>query len=1084
MAEKAWVTRLNEQATAPWWPDLSLEEKQAAIELVIDPERPESPFYGRPDVADEIRPLLRTQMQADKPASLPFAASPAGKAVHWALDPLVKLDKTPEQAGDQMLAETGSPAIGAATKVLREFGEGFTSPLSLALPGVPSAVQGVRGVRHGMKPPVAAGTPPPAAQAPPGATIPPVPVEGAVSGSQPATGPLAALEAVSKQIRPVPEGKPFGMPQKKAGRVFEGKGAEAPEIVVTDLKGTKTPVRVTVDEAARLDALTAQLSTASSSPMRATKGKPPFDKSKLIGQEAIFTVDTAPLTPTILAPKVRYTTRFVPPNPKTKEGFFVDTTPAAAETAAKAAGRPYTGTAFRARFEDMTGKGAPLADNIADPVAADGHIVAPGVPGVPSPIAPRAFWRMWQDGISVVGQLGPAGARAKDAAHRVYDLSEGNTMKAFSEWDRGMQAIFGKRGTWDLFRMNPFADTNATRMYNMTAAESDNLVDVLYTAGKTQALNEKVEKAAQLFFATTKKMNEHPGIRTQTVKNPWTQVEKPVGDPTMFYPQQVIKAEDRLNIRMERSTAAWVRWKKEYEANNPGKEGTRSTYENQLRKIEEERLAQPEMNQAYYMGVNNARTFVASDYGAPHEVLRRGGYNADPASTLFNYLAKANLLAERTVAKEELSALQTALETQYPHTPFIGQTFNIITGQGKAALLDRETHYWGSAIREFNSATLLQLAAIPSLAQTSYPIMRAGWKNSAKGLARALGERWSTTADKALSEHGGALYSHYIQELTQPQSAFGKIAQTMFRMNAFGKVDEGGRVLAAHIGRVYANEQAAIIAAGPSATYNRALAKLKELHIDTAKVEANKGVLTLEDELLAAQTFANQTMGRTYVGGIPTWLAGADEKVKILTQFKSFLFANSAEMARAIKNAPDAYTGVQRALTLAVGTQVSGELVNDTLYIFRHMSNDHFELPSGPFGEKPERDAKAWKKFIGSPLGARAIENWVAGIGTVWAGLFMMGLPDESGVLKALVGPTGATLAAGIEDISKLAEGEYKHPLESHLAEDVARRFQIPGVMSILGDTPTGIREARKRRRQNPLRLPGMQPPRIFENEF
>lgn len=1122
---------LKEDTTAPWWNDLSMGEKQATLEKRIDPERPESPFYKEPWAADEVRPILWEKFGAAKEKSQPFLASSAGQALSYVMTPPKKLEqplkniretlaspKYPGKAGDYILDKTGSPVLAATAKTVLDLptelpmmtAEGLVTPAGLAtsfIPGAPGAVRAARRVLNPPKPKPAAVRPPA-----PGYTrldpspelgadvLPPLEVgQGytppqafldklATDGKELVRGPSGGLTVVPRGLlKPVPEGKPFSMPQKKEGRILDGSDYTIPEITVTTAEGVTTPIRLTPDVTRRLQLVSSQFAAEQNKLISTSRTN--ADK---IGADARFIE-----TPSGIIPA--------------EQGIHW-TAPTAADAAklAKGAGQPYFGTAFRKQFKARIEDGAPMADNIADNTAGLNGIVVPGAPAVPSDLYPRAFWRAWKDGVTVIEGLGAEGRAAAVRINKMYDTHEKLAMTLFTELTDGFEKIFTKRSAWDLQKLNIWTDTSAVKMYNMTQAQSDNLVDTLYTAGKIPPMDKQVEAAADLIFSITKKLNEHPGIRGQTVRNPFTGETKPVGQATKFYYNRPVSEEAFGNIRFERSEAAYRQWKKAYDIRHvPIGEAaaTRTQYDAMLDKVKEARMADPALNQAYSAGVNAARTFHADEFGAPHVVLKGGGYGTDPISDTWNYLAKTTLLAERTVAKPELDLLETALRAKQlsvsyrdvhgmpsnrmhgtlslnpkenaviVNPGFIGKVFDQVGGRGKAATMEQAAQKWYSTIREFNSATLLQLAGVSSLPQTNYTAMRAGWLNTAKGLVSYLKSPWS--ADKAFAENSGALYSHYVQEMTHPQSIFGRLVQAEFTLNGFNVVDNGGRKLAAFVGRVYAQEQAAIVAKGPTnaATrtlgstvlkedpYRTAIAKLRELHLDVDKIAANGGKLTVEDEFLAAQVMANMTMGRTSIQGLPTWLAGADENVKLLMQFKTFLFTNSTEMSRAIKNAPDAYTGVARALRLAAGAEVSGEIVNDMLFMFREGNAGGGHIAS-PF-DKPERTAKEWKKYINSPLGSRAIENFVTGIGTVWAGIFLSGLPDEMDFYKLAAGPTGQTAVSLAADTFAMAKGEYKHPLESNLAEDVARRFQVPGAFSIVGNTPQQIKEQRRRRAAN-----------------
>lgn len=1108
------IDALERLKKAPEWEDLSLEEKQAQLDYVID----RTLFPNRPDLADEIRGSLYASFGADKPKAVPFAGTPGGKAIGNAADflltpfefakqPLKNIRDTlaspeyPGEIGDAVLDATGSPAAAATAKTLADLptevpmliAEGTMTPLGIAASVVPPLAGVVGGARRALRPPAKPAEPPVApgmarfgTEQPQVATSPATPPVGMDAKMDPF---LAQLEAKGKTVGRDPITGEYGIVDKKkltesvprpsvAGQPLSAKPTRTKDysrtLELRDADGVKKVIILNPNEAERLGRLAAGLSESESSPFK------PVRKQFTIPDESRRSGFT----------KAKATGEIISSSNEVTPSELIF--PEAAKTLASKSDKPYYGTDFRKQFQETSSKGYAVADNLADPAEAAGKVVPPNVPAAPSPKYPNAFWRANAAAVDVLARFGDDGVIAASRIHKMYDTSESASMRIMSRWIDEMDGIFGKRSPWSVERINPFASNSTDRLFNMTKAESDNLVDVLYTDRKVRPINERVEKAAAAFTRATKEINEHPGIRSATVRNRFTGEEKPVGEAGTFFPQQPVREDVRAKMAYAYNESAYNRAKNAAKAK--GETLTRKDWADRLTRVEQ---ALEGNLDPYFAGVKNARTFHADEYGLPSQILGKAGYETDVMRALFRYVSKTSLFAERQVAKEEMSLLQDKLLTRYASLEnndarnFVNNVFDIAMGQGKVDVVDDALAKFSHFAIELNSATLLQLAGVSSLPQTSYAIAQAGPKAAVQGLARYLGDTWAGNVKNV--EKSGALYSHWVQEMTAPQTLLGKWAQGMLRANAFTSVDRVGRVTAGYMGAAGAKNAAAALALyapgkgnANEKLYRRAAALLQEVHLNPAEVLAANGKLSETQVLTAAQVFANQTMGRTSIQGLPAWTQSSNEYLRMALQFKNFLFANTAQMSRSMRNSPDAATAVKRALTLATGTQISGEAVNDMLYTIRNSRLGEGYL-ADPF-EKQERGAKQlesglrhspFKHVMNTKLGARVIENWITGVGTVWAGILISGVPDAEHLIASMAGPTAATIAKVGTDAAKFAAGEFTDPLTSHIAEDAARRLPFVGPTAA-----QGIREDRKRKSRSPLSLPGTRIPSVFGNQY
>lgn len=606
--------------------------------------------------------------------------------------------------------------------------------------------------------------------------------------------------------------------------------------------------------------------------------------------------------------------------------------------------------------------------------------------GLMEPVSPlnqpvRLTTQVSNDAYSALAKVGPSGERAAVIRRHLEDVAEQGASQIKTDFEHFMDATWGRRSAVSLPRLNPFTDVSMEKLWKITDAEKRNLVDVLYSEGRVAAVNEKVAQTARVYFekgtkAVSARANE---AQLEILQADGSKI--PVGQPTMFMPQQPVAP--KLKVIMEPQT--FNRLFNAAHARNPA-----LTHTEFRRHLEGYHASGPFEVATRYRGLENARTFDASVGGteSAYENLKRFGYETDPYRALVRYSAKGLLRAEEKLASSELSLIQEQLAKDLPGTKWPQTVIERLKGTD-IELMDKVGTGLFSTMMQLNNARLLQLATIGNLNQVIYGPARAGVLNTVKAM-------FTKDADE-IAKRSGALFTNYMHDISQAKDPLGHYVQAQFRASGFSPADRVMRGFAAKTGDLQAQEYANRLMATPTDAKARAI--LKELRINPDDV-IQAGGLQMHHRLRAAQVFANETQGRANLQGLPLWAADNHPLTQSMLQYKRFLLNNATEMIRTIKHAPDFQTGLARAFRLGVGAEIVGELTKDTAWTITHLEN--------PFQE--QRVAKPLREKLG-PVAGRLVDNAIYSVASIPFALAASALQGRSQFLEFLAGPTLAGVA-------------------------------------------------------------------------
>lgn len=606
--------------------------------------------------------------------------------------------------------------------------------------------------------------------------------------------------------------------------------------------------------------------------------------------------------------------------------------------------------------------------------------------------------RVIQSDLDAMKKAGPVGEGMSSLLELAYTNRATGTARDMANAEVRLEQVLGKRsfgsrmiqGTKQLLAGENTFINGMSRTYNLSEAEQESLFNYMYTKRAMTPLNDRVRQAGEILFENgLYPASSDPGVRTLTVKNPFTDKDIPLGEPGMFHPQQPINP---ITVK----AISNKQWELLYERRGGEKLGIGlEDYKKLIVKLTQH---DPEVSAFKMKGLENMRLLdLEALGGSPYQWAKKLGYETDPFRATFRFNSLARLRGQFAQIEEPINNLLKSIPgDQAEASAWLRKSVDrALLKDGAYDLLENQTRFT-RAMSRLTDITMLQTGALGNFSQIIYPIARGGLSATAKG----IGSMFNAT-DHELIKQSGALFPSMLHELTVPSGALARWDSAVFRMYGLSKVDRFTRYFAGHIGHKYIEGVEQALLKNPTSRTHQLM--IEELGGDSkALLEAGK----LDDatRLKMIQRFANHTAGVTDVRGIPLYATNENPWFRLVNKYKTFAQANTAEVDRLIRNAPTGTAAVKRFVTLLAGAEVMGAGINT----IRQGLQDAILGPE----KNPTKTQAQW-----------LIENAILGLGTV-PGLLavqFMNTPERM-VTGLTAGPAGGLAGGLIEDLSATVE--------------------------------------------------------------
>lgn len=523
----------------------------------------------------------------------------------------------------------------------------------------------------------------------------------------------------------------------------------------------------------------------------------------------------------------------------------------------------------------------------------------------------------------------------------------------------------------------------------ITAEEEKSIFDYMYSQGRIQPLNEKVRTIGDAIYNNVLyPASSDPGVRTLSITNPFTGKEIPLGQPTMFMPQQPIK---EITTKAINDT----QWNILYERMGGSKTGVSlQDFKNTVVKFSKH---DHEIEAARAKGLENMRLLdLESLGGSPYDWAKKLGYETDPLRAALKYNSVARLRGQFAQSEPTINAIKQAMPQNTPATEWFTRVMD-------RAMLNPSKHdTWEltrrglAGISHALDVTMLQKGGLANMAQASYVTARGGIRNTYKGMLDML-----TGKDREMVFTSGAMHPSVMNELINPSGPLASFSSGAFRLYGLSMVDRFTRAFAGHVGNRYVDATVDSFLRNPGNTKLSGL--IKELGGDPQAILQEQAIPDdMKRQMI--QRFANMTSGITDVRGIPEWATTSNPWARLVNKYRTFTLANSAEIRRLVNGAPDKATAAARINRLILG---SG-LIGGSIY------NVEEQLRQALSGA-PAKDKEGWIDVIAP---------WVYGLGTFEGSMIMNALSRDatSAVVSAVGGPPAGVAASLLDDLKQTAE--------------------------------------------------------------
>ena len=660
--------------------------------------------------------------------------------------------------------------------------------------------------------------------------------------------------------------------------------------------------------------------------------------------------------------------------------------------------------------------------------------------------APSWFSKAFDPALDALARMGPKGGELSTLLRDYLNGVERKTSHVMMNVDADFARIWGRRGYWSQKHergYNAWKSYTMSDLYNISREDVDQLVDYLYTSGRikpTGANAEKIIETADSYFQKgTRPVSSHEGVKMIPGRMMPDGTIHHVGDPSMFLPQQPLAAARRQLLDDRHLHDLYVASVKR------GFKGSFDDYKDNMNKYLDRGAEQGDIKSARFGGWENSREFHADDFGRPSQVLREYGYNSDPLRALFQYASGGYRRGDGLLLEKHANDLVNQIEREVPNSRYARTAVSRTIGVESQDVIDRLMPGFISKVIAANDASLLQLAALPQFNQMAFVVGRAGVMDTAKGITR-----WWREGPTGIPSHSGAMFTRFMNEFVTPRSRVGQFAVGSLRATGFPAADDWVRLVGAFVGEDHLRKMALKYIAEPSNMKVENI--IRSLGVDPKEVLERASVITkypttpwsdirtLEDMAeKGAQSFANLTSGVRDVRTLPLWLTSNDPLIRLIAQYKKFLFNNAGEMIRQYRLYGPWTAGATAGTAIGIG-----EVTRDVQYMLTHLESPGF--PAGGY-ENEKRIAKPFRgAHAYSPLAARAIDDLVFGLGSIYFMLAYSALEGD----PLRMAEMGMPAIGWVEPLAHAgglftpSTPENQHPAKP-FARDVSRRLPIVG---------------------------------------
>ncbi len=339
----------------------------------------------------------------------------------------------------------------------------------------------------------------------------------------------------------------------------------------------------------------------------------------------------------------------------------------------------------------------------------------------------------------------------------------------------------------------------------------------------------------------------------------------------------------------------------------------------------------------------------------------------------------------------------------------------IVRGLGALQALKMTMSVIGNATQSVNSimATNLKSAAkaIESLAHNRDIFPGIG----AREFRAMLGSVMEDANRQATLWQGGA-------------DMIGRIGTNVLKYTGFTSIEKYNRSLAGLMGAFYAQQQVEGLVSTGAKRYAE---RLIELGINPERVMASKGVLALDDMLIAGQKVINATQFRSRLTDLPAFTTQSPDLFRALLQFKTFGINQTKLMVDQGLRRPVRTAMFGLAVMPFTGMMV--DMARDTV------KEDVFGAPRAPY--KDQQSGLQSYLESASAAGSFGILSDLAN---------SMAMDDSTAIKNVLLPPIGASVGDYLLATSQLAKGNF-----AGLGGNLGRQFGGLGAAFVHG--PLGV---------------------------
>jgi hypothetical protein len=655
---------------------------------------------------------------------------------------------------------------------------------------------------------------------------------------------------------------------------------------------------------------------------------------------------------------------------------------------------------------------------------------------------PRRWELVMMQALDALARTGPYGERLASLLHYVKDYGEQaavenalDVRKLFAKYFETPAKVRNRLTAIDqeptLFRKIQRLVNTSHADYGLTQKQNDAIVallnaglDVNKVSAKARetlpVTDPRIQALAQDYWkVATGRVSFDPRSRLLTVRDYITGKEYPVGEPSPFWPHQVIDKERLDELSEATLKKVWVRGNYE-EAGISFKQFKRmlpalmhtDDPAFRLRRfagLEHARLLTPEL----LVEEANSRGITEVD------MLRKLGYETDTIRMplKYNYYGFKRLATKEY--EKEFELLQDQLHAEYPNSPktkkWITEIMDRTQGiSPREDMFDHNSNIYGMVQAIAYPAFLKASWRQNFMLQPTYAVLHSGFTPVVKAYWQHIGKQigLSDAQIAEYAERSAANFPGYLTEHHAPGSALEQYAKTALELNWFHHSDMGSRQLFAMAGVFNFRDVAYQFWKNPADPKWRNFIKQyninpEELYKDLAAQSKEmwvNGVPVPPDKYFkrVAQVAANRAAGRTGVEHLPLWASGDSTAAKMFLMLKRQIIANETNLVNMLVNAPSLGVGLKRVLQTLFGATAAG-------FMYNGVSN---WIMQKPFMDVNESLKKA---FGGREEAALFAKSLLLGLGTLSAGMALTGLNIAGGnafggVAYSLLGPAASTI--------------------------------------------------------------------------